>query len=142
VPGVGTLACDDWSLYRHQPWTDFFASLDTGVTLHAYNHGVSLDDRFSWQQLLDEGEEFLKKLQTFVDNQRVIFNFLIFALFAKNNIKEPQRLLFICHGLGGVIAKKVRRSISKWMARKLSITLISGRRSVSPVRITTGTPSS
>ncbi|KAJ5363978.1 uncharacterized protein N7496_009691 [Penicillium cataractarum] len=106
VPGVGTLACDDWSFYRHQPWSDFFASLDTGVAIHGYNHGVSLEDCFSWQQLLNEGEEFLEKLQTFVDKHRVIVTFLFFALFAKNNIKEPKRLLFICHGLGGVIAKK------------------------------------
>ena len=70
VPGVGTLACDSWSLCD-RPWTDFFAELDIGVTIHSYDHGAAMNDRFSWQHLLDEGAEFLKSLQTFVDNQRV-----------------------------------------------------------------------
>ncbi|KAJ5160405.1 uncharacterized protein N7482_007409 [Penicillium canariense] len=63
VPGVGTLACDSWSLCN-QPWTDVFAQLDTGVTIHSYDYDASLNDHFSWQHLLDEGAEFLKKLQT------------------------------------------------------------------------------
>jgi hypothetical protein len=80
VPGVGTLACDSWSLCN-QPWTDALAQLDIGVTMHCYDYDTSLSDQFSWQHLLDEGAKLHSKLRAFLDSQKVALTFFVLSTY-------------------------------------------------------------
>ncbi|KAJ3541339.1 hypothetical protein NM208_g4656 [Fusarium decemcellulare] len=92
VPGVGTAPCDSWFI-NNPSWVTFFKELSVEVTIHAYDHGIPLDDQFEWHRLLDAGGEFLARLHSF-------------HLAQTTALGEPQPLLFICHGLGGSILKQ------------------------------------
>ncbi|KAF4450028.1 tetratricopeptide repeat domain-containing protein [Fusarium austroafricanum] len=92
-PGVGTPSCDSWFISHDPSWKEFLNQLGPEVTIHAYDHGILLDDQFDWQRLLDAGAGFLTALKSFHDLQRT-------------TLGEPQPLLFMCHGLGGAILKQ------------------------------------
>ncbi|KAF5011182.1 hypothetical protein FDECE_2668 [Fusarium decemcellulare] len=92
VPGVGTAPCDNWFI-NSPSWVAFIKDLGIEVTIHAYDHGIPLDDQFEWHRLLDAGGEFLARLHSF-------------HLAQTTALGEPQPLLFICHGLGGSILKQ------------------------------------
>lgn len=88
VPGVGTRPCDSWFLSL-PPWIEFLRGLDHGVTVHCYEHRVSYDEHFAWQQLFDSSLGLLAAIQRM-----------------RETLNGLQPLLYVCHGLGGAILKQ------------------------------------
>ena len=70
VPGVGTAPCDSW-FTSLSPWIDFLAGLDNGVTSHCFDHHVPYDEQFTWQHLLDAGQNLLTALQALLEKLNV-----------------------------------------------------------------------
>ncbi|KAI9733663.1 MAG: hypothetical protein M1834_003265 [Cirrosporium novae-zelandiae] len=88
IAGVGSCSVEEWGICSGQ-WYEFYTKLHTRIRVLAFEHGVFLDEAFSWQLLLDKGGELLSEL---------------FELYASDD--SPRPMVFMCYSLGGIILKQ------------------------------------
>ncbi|KAF2426278.1 hypothetical protein EJ08DRAFT_376880 [Tothia fuscella] len=89
IPGIGTPGVNEWALLSEK-WQREFRSLSTGVRFWEFRHGITLDARFGWQQLIDSGNELESQLIAFCDQ----------------NEADRRPIIIISHSLGGIILKQ------------------------------------
>jgi hypothetical protein len=52
-------------------WNDFLEDSDSNISLYEFEHGISIDNEFDLDLLLNEGNDLLTTLKTFLDNTMV-----------------------------------------------------------------------
>jgi hypothetical protein len=74
----------------------------------SFDHGLSSDETFSWQALVESGAHLLDTLLRLREDEKVGLAYHTYQLgsLTKEWKYQEYPLLFVCHGLGGIIIKK------------------------------------
>ncbi|KAL2119880.1 hypothetical protein VTJ04DRAFT_6841 [Mycothermus thermophilus] len=87
IPGIGTPRGQEWSLPARWSEGGLFNTLEHGVAFFAYDYAMRFDSHLTWDLILLEGQRLLQALDHMFPS-------------------SPGPILFICHGLGGIVLKQ------------------------------------
>jgi hypothetical protein len=112
IPGLGTLSPETWGKSSGKPWLEsLLLNAAPNASILCFDHGLSKDDAFSWHRLVDSGADLLDTILKLREDVSVGFGCShgVFLLYQMPNMTQVQEFpfLFVCHSLGGIIAKQV-----------------------------------
>ncbi|KAI9775352.1 MAG: hypothetical protein M1839_001268 [Geoglossum umbratile] len=91
IPGLGTLSPETWGKSSGKPWLEsLLLNAAPNASILCFDHGLSKDDAFSWQRLVDSGADLLDNILKLREDESV----------------QEFPFLFVCHSLGGIIVKQ------------------------------------
>jgi hypothetical protein len=91
------------------PWQEQLRLPNIPIRYLAFDHGILLDQRFEWQQLIDAGNQLQSDLVTLCDADEVSIPVGIYLvqLTDWNEQADRRPLVLISHSLGGLVLKQV-----------------------------------
>jgi len=70
IPGIGTPSVDDWAV-RSAEWRERLSSWKVAARTFVFQHNISLDAHFGWEQLERAGSELQEAIVGLCDGDEV-----------------------------------------------------------------------
>ena len=110
IPGVGTLSPETWGKSSGDPWLQaLLLNAAPNASILCFDHGMSSDETFSWQKLVESGADVLNTLLKLREDETVRSQIAFRNFNHAPNKTQVQEFpfLFVCHSLGGIVLKQV-----------------------------------